>query len=88
MIIVDNNLYSFAYDINNGLPIIPFYDNKKDTQMNELKEFLIKIAHKMNYNKIFKYMYSFQDYLNETKPHKLIDKMHVNYKSLNFKLFK
>lgn len=26
IILVDNNLYTFAYDINNGLPIIPFYD--------------------------------------------------------------
>ena len=87
MIIVDNNLYSFAFDINNGLPIIPFYDNKSDDQMLDLKDFLISIVHKKNFTKIFRYLFGFQNYFNENNPRRLIEKMHINYKSLNLKLF-
>jgi len=30
LVIVDNAAYSFGYQIDNGVPIIPFYDNKND----------------------------------------------------------
>ena len=53
MIIVDNNLYTFAFDINNGLPIIPFYDSNTDHQLLELKDFLISIVHKKDFTKLF-----------------------------------
>ena len=40
IILVDNALYSFAYQIENGVPIIPFYDNKQDKELLSLKKFL------------------------------------------------
>lgn len=85
-IIIDNNLYSFAFDLNNGLPILPFYDNKKDNQLFELKTFLAKIVHKLNFTKILKYIFCFEDYINEKNPRGLIERMHVSYKSLNLQL--
>jgi len=33
MVIVDNHLYSFGYDIDNGIPIIPFYNDCEDDQL-------------------------------------------------------
>jgi CTD small phosphatase-like protein 2 len=30
MLLVDNAAYSFGFQLENGLPIIPFYDNKED----------------------------------------------------------
>ena len=40
IIIVDNAVYSFAYQLENGIPIIPYYDNKKDTQLKQLSVYL------------------------------------------------
>lgn len=33
MVIVDNSVYSFAYQLDNGIPIIPFYDDPKDEEL-------------------------------------------------------
>ena len=40
LILVDNALYSFGYQIENGVPIIPFYDNKQDKELLSLKLYL------------------------------------------------
>ena len=36
MVIVDNAVYSFGFQLDNGVPIIPFYDNKKDEELHHL----------------------------------------------------
>lgn len=40
VIIVDNAVYSFGYQLENGIPIIPFYYNKNDTELKSLTEYL------------------------------------------------
>lgn len=40
MILVDNASYSFGHQIDNGIPIIPFYDNKADTELKTLMPYL------------------------------------------------
>jgi CTD small phosphatase-like protein 2 len=43
MVLVDNAAYSFAYQLDNGIPIIPFYDDKNDKELRYLTEFMKKI---------------------------------------------
>ncbi len=40
MILVDNAAYSFGYQIENGIPIVPFYDNKSDLELKHLIPYL------------------------------------------------
>ena len=44
MVIVDNSVYSFAFQIDNGIPIIPFYDDKEDEEMMHLVYYLNCLA--------------------------------------------
>ena len=37
---MDNSVYSFAFQIDNGIPIIPFYDEKTDEEMLQLVYYL------------------------------------------------
>ena len=40
IVIVDNACYSFGYHIDNGIPIIPYYDNKSDEELKNLLDYL------------------------------------------------
>lgn len=44
VILVDNAPYSFGLQVNNGIPILPFYNDKNDKEMIKLTDFLIGIA--------------------------------------------
>lgn len=45
IILVDNAGYSFGYQIDNGIPIIPFYKNKDDTELKDLIPYLRTLRH-------------------------------------------
>ena len=40
LVIVDNSVYSFAFQIDNGIPIIPFYNDPADEEMLHLIYYL------------------------------------------------
>ena len=40
LVIIDNSVYSFAFQIDNGIPIIPFYSDKEDEEMLHLIYYL------------------------------------------------
>ena len=40
MVIVDNLLHSFGLQIDNGIPILEFIDNKRDTELQFLEKYL------------------------------------------------
>jgi CTD small phosphatase-like protein 2 len=41
---VDNSSFSFCKNLSNGVPIIPFYDDKSDRELIYLMEFLKNLA--------------------------------------------
>ncbi|EGR33687.1 NLI interacting factor-like phosphatase family protein, putative [Ichthyophthirius multifiliis] len=44
IVLVDNAAYSFGYQIENGIPIIPYYDNKSDIELKYLLDFLKRLV--------------------------------------------
>jgi len=40
LILVDNAAYSFGFQLENGIPIVPFYDNKADQELRHLIPYL------------------------------------------------
>jgi CTD small phosphatase-like protein 2 len=44
MLIVDNATYSFGFQLENGIPVIPFYDSPQDTELLDLMDYLRKLA--------------------------------------------
>ncbi len=46
IIIVDNASYSFGFQLSNGVPILPFYNNKKDDELKDLVVYLKTLVKK------------------------------------------
>lgn len=40
LIIIDNSASSFGFNVNNGIPILPFYDNPEDEELKHLTFYL------------------------------------------------
>lgn len=43
ILLVDNSFYSYGYQLDNGIPIIPFTDQKNDRELVELYELLLEL---------------------------------------------
>lgn len=41
VVLIDNASYSYAWQVDNGVPILPFYENKKDTELKDLQDYLM-----------------------------------------------
>jgi CTD small phosphatase-like protein 2 len=44
IVIIDNSVLSFAFQLNNGIPIFPYYDNDIDTELDYLENYLLYLA--------------------------------------------
>ena len=45
LIIIDNSVLSFAYHLDNGVPILPYYKGNEDNELKILTYYLIFIYH-------------------------------------------
>ena len=43
IIIIDNSVVSFTYQLNNGMPILPYYDSERDNELICLAYYLMRI---------------------------------------------
>jgi CTD small phosphatase-like protein 2 len=44
VVIVDNSIVSYLGQLDNGIPIIPFYNYKQDSELPQLQEFLLDMV--------------------------------------------
>ena len=63
IVIIDNSVLSFAYHLDNGIPISPFYDSKKDEELLEIADLLVKYADENDIRDILKEAYKLNEFL-------------------------
>ncbi len=59
MLIVDNATYSFGFQVENGIPIVPFYDSPADTELRDLMAYLRKLATEQDVRRINNSMFRY-----------------------------
>ena len=69
VVLIDNSVLSFAYHLNNGIPIVPYIEQKEDSQLLMLAYYLVSIA-------------NFDDLTEENKKHINIEHFILQVKNL------
>lgn len=54
ILIVDNAVYSYGFNLHNGVPLLPFFGDKKDAELLDLCGFLIKMKDVNDLRKVVK----------------------------------
>jgi len=63
VVVIDNSVLSFAYHLDNGIPISPFYDSKTDTELLDIADFLVEYADENDIRDKLKEVYKLNQYL-------------------------
>ena len=79
MIIVDNAAYSFAFQLENGIPILPYYDFKADRELLSLKDYLIELAQAENIREMNSNAFKLHEFEKYEELQELIEKELRNY---------
>ena len=72
MVIIDNAIYSFAFQLENGIPIIPFYDNENDDELLILEKFLMKMIDVYDVRNFLKNFFGLNEFGNYLEPYAII----------------
>ena len=67
IIIVDCSVLSFGFFLENGIPIIPFYDSKEDVELKILSYYLVSISSNYDLRQALKRDIKLNDYLEDAK---------------------
>lgn len=67
MLILDNKMISYAYDLYQGVPILPYYDDPQDTELRDIVPFLIQLSSKkVALKEVLKQKYNYNQFANIT----------------------
>ena len=63
VVLIDNSVLSFAYHLDNGIPISPFYDSKNDVELLDISNFLFKYSEEDDIRYKLREVYKLSEYL-------------------------
>jgi len=66
MVIIDNSVLSFAFQLENGIPVLPFYSNKSDNELIYLRDYLMELHKSDNLRETNSKVFNLSKLMNET----------------------
>ena len=88
IVIVDNSVLSFAYHINNGIPIVPYYEGDEDSELPILACYLLAIRQYNDLREANKNYIKLDSFVTEEKKDILLENKwkkshHLSVKEIN-----
>jgi len=74
-VLVDNAAYSFGYQVENGIPCVPFYDNKEDQELMHLIPYLKSLAGVKDVRDVNRQTFKFHNYTMYDSLDKVLNKV-------------
>ena len=75
LVLVDNAVYSFGYQIENGIPIAPYYYHKSDVELKMLVPYLKSLASARDVREVNRKTFKLHYYPNFESPEDLLEKL-------------
>jgi CTD small phosphatase-like protein 2 len=77
IVLVDNAPYSYYFQMENGVPIVPYYDYKEDVELRQLEKFLMEKVHPCDeVRPVLKEYFKLHPYIGHTSINQLIETLH------------
>ncbi len=79
MLIIDNAAYSFGFQLENGIPILPFYKDKNDYELKNLTNYLLILKEVADIREINSEIFKLNKYCEFNDPTDLLKSLYANY---------
>jgi CTD small phosphatase-like protein 2 len=76
-VIIDNAAYSFAFQIDNGIPIIPYYEGKIDFELKALQAYLESMIFCKDVRELNRTTFSLYRYNEFDNPESLVKELYA-----------
>jgi len=76
IVLVDNAAYSYFFQLENGIPIIPYYEGKNDYELKHLLEYLLQLADCKDVREFNRRHFKLERYLAYSNPEDLVKELY------------
>lgn len=78
MILVDNAAYSYSFQVDNGIPIIPYYEGKNDFELKALEKYIQSLIFAKDVRDINRSTFKLGLYKNYDDIQKLVSELYLD----------
>lgn len=79
LVIIDNAAYSFGFQLENGIPILPFYKDKNDSELKSLTNYLLILKDVQDLREMNNEIFKMSRYCEFNDPYDLIKSLYTDY---------
>lgn len=76
MVLVDNAAYSFCLQVENGVPIIPYYSGGRDYELRELESYLMGLRQVRDVREVNGGVFALGRYTEFDEPERLVERLY------------
>lgn len=76
MVLIDNAAYSYAFQPENGVPILPYYEGSNDFELKALESYIAKLAVSKDVRELNKKTFKLHHYGKFNTPEELVEELY------------